>query len=265
MPWSRRPPARTPTPRAGLLPANESVTPQSSKVCVVTVSIIYLFTRLQFSACLSNSIIDRELAASRRSAGLRANSLRRGGRMPGPGEVELTPCGSVCWRQERGLGGRGPGTGLLQGAPGTREMLKAACPASPRGSRDAGDAESCLPSLAKAALDPPPLWEDQPQRSWAPLGTSGSQLTWTTSVWPRWFCCWFWGLPCSSDSKESACNAGDEGHVGLIPGLGRSPGEGHGNPLQYSCLENPRDRGAWWVDYSPRGHKEWDMTEQLTV
>ena len=52
--------------------------------------------------------------------------------MPGPGEVELTPCGSVCWRQERGLGGRGPGTGLLQGAPGTREMLKAACPASPR-------------------------------------------------------------------------------------------------------------------------------------
>lgn len=60
-----------------LPPANESVTPQSSKVCVVTVSIIYLFTRLQFSACLSNSIIDRELAASRRSAGLRANSLRR--------------------------------------------------------------------------------------------------------------------------------------------------------------------------------------------
>ena len=53
--------------------------------------------------------------------------------------------------------------------------------------------------------------------------------------------------------------------MGLIPGLGRSPGEGHGNPLQYSCLENPRDRGAWWVDYSPRGHKEWDMTEQLTV
>lgn len=52
--------------------------------------------------------------------------------MPGPGEVELTPCGSVCWRQERGLGGRRPGMGLLQGAPGMREMLKAACPASPR-------------------------------------------------------------------------------------------------------------------------------------
>ena len=42
--------------------------------------------------------------------------------------------------------------------------------------------------------------------------------------------------------KESACNAGD---LGSIPGSGRSPGEGNGNPLQYSCLENPRDRGAW--------------------
>ena len=45
-----------------------------------------------------------------------------------------------------------------------------------------------------------------------------------------------------SDSKESACNAED---LGLIPGLRRSPGEGNGNPLQYSCLGNPMDRGAW--------------------
>jgi len=50
--------------------------------------------------------------------------------------------------------------------------------------------------------------------------------------------------PGGPDSKESACNAGD---LGLIPGLGRSPGGGHGNPLQYSCLENPMDRGAWWT------------------
>ena len=49
-------------------------------------------------------------------------------------------------------------------------------------------------------------------------------------------------FPHSSVGKESACNAGDPD---LIPGLGRSPGEGHGNPLQYSCLENPMDRGAW--------------------
>ena len=52
------------------------------------------------------------------------------------------------------------------------------------------------------------------------------------------------GFPDGSDSKESACNEGDPG---LIPGLGRSPGEGNGNPLQYSCLENPMDRGAWQV------------------
>ena len=50
------------------------------------------------------------------------------------------------------------------------------------------------------------------------------------------------GLLGGSDSKESACNAGD---LGLIPGSGRSPGEGHGNPLQYSCLENSMDRGIW--------------------
>ena len=47
---------------------------------------------------------------------------------------------------------------------------------------------------------------------------------------------------CDSAGKEFACNAGD---LGLIPGLGRSPGEGNGYPLQYSCLENPMDRGAW--------------------
>ena len=52
------------------------------------------------------------------------------------------------------------------------------------------------------------------------------------------------GIPGSSDGKESACSAGD---LGLIPGLGRFPGEGNGNPLQYSCLENLMDRGAWWI------------------
>ena len=52
----------------------------------------------------------------------------------------------------------------------------------------------------------------------------------------------YWDFPHSSVGKESACNAGDRGS---IPGSGRSPGEGNGNPLQYSCLENPMDRGAW--------------------
>ena len=51
-------------------------------------------------------------------------------------------------------------------------------------------------------------------------------------------------FPCGSDGKASACNAGD---LGSIPGLGRSPGVGKGNPLQYSCLENPTDGGAWWA------------------
>ena len=52
------------------------------------------------------------------------------------------------------------------------------------------------------------------------------------------------GFPGGSDGKESTCNAG---HLDSIPGPGRSPEEGNGNPLQYSCLENPRDRGAWWA------------------
>ena len=47
-----------------------------------------------------------------------------------------------------------------------------------------------------------------------------------------------------SDGKESACNAGD---LGLIPGSGRCPGAGNGNPLQYSCLGNLMDRGTWWA------------------
>ena len=51
-------------------------------------------------------------------------------------------------------------------------------------------------------------------------------------------------FPGGSDGKESACNAGDSGS---IPGLGRSAGEGNGHPLQYSCLENPMDGGAWWA------------------
>ena len=51
-------------------------------------------------------------------------------------------------------------------------------------------------------------------------------------------------FPGGSDVKASVCNAGD---LGSIPGLGRSPGEGNGNPLQYSCLENPMDRGASWA------------------
>ena len=66
-------------------------------------------------------------------------------------------------------------------------------------------------------------------------------------------------FPGGSDGKASAYNAGD---LGSIPESGRSPGEGNGNPLQYSCLENPMDGGTW-LGYSPWGHKELDTTEQL--
>ena len=64
-------------------------------------------------------------------------------------------------------------------------------------------------------------------------------------------------FPGGSDSKESACSAGN---LSLIPGLGRSPGGGHGNPFQYSCLENPQGQRSL-VGYSPCGCKESDMTE----
>ena len=63
------------------------------------------------------------------------------------------------------------------------------------------------------------------------------------------------GFPGGSDNKESACNAGD---LGSIPGLGRSPGEGNGYPLQYSYLENSMDKGAWWAGVRVRGvTKSW--------
>ena len=62
-----------------------------------------------------------------------------------------------------------------------------------------------------------------------------------------------------SDGEESVCNAGDPG---LIPGSGRSPGEGNGNPLQYSCLENPQGQRNL-MGYSPWDHKEVDTTERL--
>ena len=68
----------------------------------------------------------------------------------------------------------------------------------------------------------------------------------------------FLGFPGGSDSKEFPCNMGD---LGSIPGLGRSPGGGHGNPLQYSCLENPHGQRNL-VGHSPWDHKESDMTDE---
>ena len=57
----------------------------------------------------------------------------------------------------------------------------------------------------------------------------------------------YYALQCKTVVKNLPANAGDAGDVSSVPGLGRSPGEGNGNPLQCSCLENPRDGGAWWA------------------
>ena len=69
---------------------------------------------------------------------------------------------------------------------------------------------------------------------------------------------------CSNNNygKESACNAGDPGS---IPGLGRFLGEGNGNPLQYSCLENPMDRGAWWAKVHRVAKSQTRLTLSLSV
>ena len=71
----------------------------------------------------------------------------------------------------------------------------------------------------------------------------------------------FLGFPDGSDGRKSTCNVGD---LSSIPGLGRSPGGGHGNPLQYSCLENPHGQRSL-AGYSPWGCKESDTTEQLST
>ena len=70
-----------------------------------------------------------------------------------------------------------------------------------------------------------------------------------------------WSFPDGSDGEESACNAGDQGS---IPRSGRSLGRGHGNPLQYSCLDNPMGRGAWWATAHGVA-EESDTTERLTL
>ena len=69
------------------------------------------------------------------------------------------------------------------------------------------------------------------------------------------------GLPYSSDGKESVCNAEDPGS---IPGLGRPPGEWNGNPLQYSCVENPRDGGTWWAAFY-EVTQSWTRLKQLSM
>ena len=72
----------------------------------------------------------------------------------------------------------------------------------------------------------------------------------------------FLGFPGGSDSKESTCNTED---LGSIPELGRSPGGGNGNPLQYSCLEKPMDRGAWRVPVHGVTKSQTRLSEEMTT
>ena len=98
-----------------------------------------------------------------------------------------------------------------------------------------------------------------------------TELSWTelyaSQLWNVYFvvvfaCCNIvLGFPVSSVGKESTCNVGD---LGSIPWLGRSPGGGHGNPLQYSCLENLHELRSL-VGYNTKGHKELHMTEWLST
>ena len=73
-----------------------------------------------------------------------------------------------------------------------------------------------------------------------------------------------WRFPGGAVVKKLPANTGDAGDTGSIPGSGRSPGGGNGNPLQYSCLENSMDRGAWWATVH-EVIKESDTTEQLST
>ena len=102
-------------------------------------------------------------------------------------------------------------------------------------------------------------------KSWTRL----KQLTHTSDflVTRSFYLHFYWGLGVLFGAshwlvvKNLPVSAGDVRDSGLIPGLGRSSGGGHGNPVQYSCLENPMDRGAWWVSVHGVGHIESDTTE----
>ena len=77
------------------------------------------------------------------------------------------------------------------------------------------------------------LWGHRVGHDWSDLAAAAAAAV------------WLWGFPGGASGKEPACQCRRCKRLGLIPGSGRSPGGGHGNPLEYSCLENPLDRGAW--------------------
>ena len=141
----------------------------------------------------------------------------------------------------RPVGGLGQGSGVLQGtapSPSVHLLIQ-------------GSISYLNPHL----LPHSPPDEHHSINRWLsepPMAAHGQQLSWggpycSSNQWLRGTIngrSLTVGLPRGFSGKESACNAGD---VGLTLGLGRSPGEGNGNSLQFSCLGNPMDRGAWWA------------------
>ena len=119
------------------------------------------------------------------------------------------------------------------------------------------------PKITGAAgwVQPRGQWIQRLQGSAPSLPHGGSgfwwKCIWVSYIW--WLVPFILGFPGGADGKESACSVGDPGS---IPESGRSPGGGHGNPLQYSYLENPMDGGAWRA--TVHGVTESDTTEQLT-
>ena len=109
-------------------------------------------------------------------------------------------------------------------SPEDHKVKEAKC-FDPPAARWRSDTSRELPTVVASGLSP-----SARVQTWAPSLTS-----WVTLAW---------GSPGSSGVKNPPANAGD---TGSILGLRRSPGEGNGNPLQYSCLENPMDRGVWWA------------------
>ena len=135
------------------------------------------------------------------------------------------------WRWRSGWGSRSQGTPkiVIKYYPVTKKNIKASFPFQP--SEGTTEPTLLIPQFQMSRLQ---MWHKQ------------FLLLMPSSFWYFFYGIFreFMGFPHSSLGKESPCDAGDRGSV---PGSGRSPGERNGNPLQYSCLENPMDRRAWWA------------------